>query len=182
MRQAVFIDRDGVINRAVVVDGKPYPPPTLGHLEILPGVSKALQILKQAGYQTIIVTNQPDVATGIQRREVVEDMHSYLRRTLPIDDIYACYHIDEDDCRCRKPHPGMLEEAAECWQVDLSSSFMVGDRWRDIEAGIRAGCRTILVQGDEPYRERAPQKPNWVVRSLLEASTVISSLTGGVKE
>lgn len=173
MSRAVFIDRDGVINRAVVKNGKPYPPPSLEDLELLPGVPEALTSLRQAGYRTIIVTNQPDVATGKQSQCVVEKIHAHLRDTLALDDILVCYHTDDHQCDCRKPQPGMLVSAATQWSIELHKSYLVGDRWRDIEAGERAGCQTFFVEGDEPYQEKRPANPNWVVGSLLEASNII---------
>jgi len=181
MNRAVFLDRDGVINRAVVIDGKPFPPLSQNQFEILPGVPEAVATLKQAGFHVIVVTNQPDVATGKQQRSVVETWHRRLRNVLAVDDIYVCYHTDAHNCPCRKPKPGMLLDAAERWRLQLSNSFLVGDRWRDIEAGQRAGCLTLLVQG-VGYRERAAQNPTWVVGSLLEASQMICSMTreGGI--
>jgi D-glycero-D-manno-heptose 1,7-bisphosphate phosphatase len=174
--RAVFLDRDGVINRAVVVDGRPYPPASLEQLEILPGVPEAVEAFRRAGFRVLVVTNQPDVATGRQDRAVVEAMHQALRSRLALDDVSVCYHTDAHDCPCRKPRPGMLLEAARKWSVRLSASFMVGDRWRDIEAGRRAGCRTVWVRGDRDYRERLPHDPHWTVRSLLEASRIICPL------
>jgi D-glycero-D-manno-heptose 1,7-bisphosphate phosphatase len=171
--RAVFLDRDGVVNRAVVVDGRPYPPSSLEQLEILPGVPDAIASFRKSGFRIIVVTNQPDVATGRQAREVVEAMHDSLRARLPLDDIYACYHTDQHACACRKPKPGMLLDAACKWSVQLDASYMVGDRWRDIEAGHRAGCKTIWVRGDEDYHEPAARDPHWTVRSLLEASRII---------
>jgi D-glycero-D-manno-heptose 1,7-bisphosphate phosphatase len=175
MQRAVFIDRDGVINRAVVVQGKPFPPSSLEELEILPGVPEAVQSVKKAGFRAIVVTNQPDVATGKQQRHVVDAMHDKLRDFLGLDDIYVCCHTDEHRCACRKPLPGMLHEAARRWQVDLLESFMVGDRWRDVEVGQRAGCRTFWVRG-EVYLEKEPTDPDWIVGSLQEASEIICSL------
>ena len=142
----------------------------------MPGVADAVRAIRQAGYLAIVATNQPDVATGAQRREVVEAFHNILMRELTVADILACYHTDGDGCPCRKPKPGMLLQAAQRWHIDLHASFMVGDRWRDIEAGHGAACRTILVQGDEPYQEPQPRDPHWTVRSLLEASRIIGSL------
>jgi D-glycero-D-manno-heptose 1,7-bisphosphate phosphatase len=172
--RAVFIDRDGVINRAVVRDGKPYPPQGLADLELLPGVPEAMRALKDAGFRLIVATNQPDVATGHQTRETVEAFHAHLRATLPIDDIRVCYHVDADACACRKPKPGMLLDAARAWDIALGASVMVGDRWRDIDAGRAAGCRTILVESG--YDERAAEGFDAAVPSLLEASRLI--LTG----
>src|SRR5437899_2684085 len=111
-RRAVFLDRDGVINRANVRGGKPYPPDTLEQLEILPGVPEALERLRRAGFLNVVVTNQPDVGSGKQRREVVEAMHARLLKNLQIDAVKVCYHTDADACECRKPRPGMLLEAA----------------------------------------------------------------------
>lgn len=174
MNRAVFIDRDGVINRAVVRGGKPYPPQTLEELELLPGVPEAMRSLRDAGFRLILATNQPDVGAGRQTRAVVEAMHAHLRTTLPLDDIRVCYHVDADGCACRKPQPGMLIDAAREWQVELGASVMVGDRWRDIEAGRAAGCRTVLV--DSGYDERAAVGYDAAVASLFEASRLI--LTG----
>jgi D-glycero-D-manno-heptose 1,7-bisphosphate phosphatase len=169
--RAVFLDRDGVINRAIVRDGRSYPPPSLEALEVLPRVNETLHRLHQAGFRLIVATNQPDVATGAQRREVVEAIHAHLRRTLPLDDIRVCYHVDADRCACRKPKPGMLLDAARAWGVELVESYMVGDRWRDVEAGRAAGCRTILVAGG--FTEPEPCAPDAVAGSLFEAGELI---------
>ncbi len=171
MRQAVFLDRDGVINRAVVRDGKPYPPATLDDFLLLPGVEQAIQALREAGFLIIVVTNQPDVTTGLQRREVVESMHARLRDAGLCDDIKVCYHTESDGCECRKPKPGMLLDAASEWNIDLARSFMVGDRWRDVGAGKAAGCFTFFI--DHKYAERQPEMPGAVVESLAEASSLI---------
>src|SRR5580704_12140784 len=144
-RRAVFLDRDGVINRAFVRDGKPFPPPTPQELEIIPGVPEALRDLKAHGYELLVVTNQPDVGRGKQSRQALDAIHQSLLASLPLDDILVCCHTDQDKCDCRKPLPGMLLEAARRHHIDLSASFMVGDRWRDIEAGQNAGVRTVLI-------------------------------------
>jgi D-glycero-D-manno-heptose 1,7-bisphosphate phosphatase len=170
-RRAVFLDRDGVVNRAVVRDGKPYPPDSLAELEILPGVPDALERLRAAGFLNVIVTNQPDVATGTQRREVVEAMHARLLATLAIDAVKVCYHVAADNCACRKPKPGMLQEAAAELGIDLTASFLVGDRWRDIGAAHAAGCKAYFVERD--YKEKWPDKPYVAVKSLSEAVRLI---------
>ena len=167
----MFLDRDGTINRAVVRDGKPYPPATLEQFELLPGVERAIHALRKAGFLVIVVTNQPDVATGVQRREVVEAMHDKMRAAGLCDDIKVCYHTEADGCDCRKPKPGMLVEAAREWQIDLARSFMVGDRWRDVAAGKAAGCYTFFI--DYEYRERRADNPCAVVKSLEEAGRLI---------
>lgn len=171
--RAVFLDRDGVLNRALVRNGRPYPPSNLSELDILPGVPEALVRLRAAGFRLIVVTNQPDVARGRQTRETVEAIHATLRAELVLDEIRVCYHDDADGCRCRKPAPGLLLDAARDEQLDLPSCFMVGDRWRDIEAGRRAGCTTVFI--DYGYAERQPADPRITVKSLAEASVWIAS-------
>lgn len=169
LRPAVFLDRDGVINRAIVREGKPYPPSSVQELEILPQVASALLDLKAQGFALFIITNQPDVARGAQTRHTIEAMHETLASSLPIDDIFVCYHDDADECVCRKPKRGLLLEAQREHNIDLSRSFVVGDRWRDIDAGHNAGCQTVLI--DYGYRERKPAKPpEATVRSLREAA------------
>ena len=179
LRPAVFLDRDGVINRAVVRDGKPFPPSGVKELELLPEVASSLHDLKAHGFALFVITNQPDVSRGTQTREAVEAIHQALASSLPIDDIFVCYHDDADDCACRKPNPGMLLEAQRKHNIDLSRSFVVGDRWRDIDAGHAAGCKTVLI--DYGYRERKPaQPPEATVRSLREAADWI--LCSSLKE
>lgn len=171
LKRAVFLDRDGVINRAIVRDGKPYPPANLAELEILPGVANAMQSLHEVGWLLIVVTNQPDVARCISRRADVEAINAHLQHRLPIDEFRTCYHDSSDGCNCRKPLPGALHAAADAHGIDLSSSYMVGDRWRDTEAGDRAGCKTIFL--DYGYNEKQPEKFNHRVRSLAEAANII---------
>jgi transaldolase len=172
-RRAVFLDRDGVINRAVVRAGRPYPPASVDELDVLPGVADALLRLSAAGYRLVVVTNQPDVARGAQSRLVVEAMHAKLASVLAIDEFLTCYHDDGDGCACRKPRPGLLLDSARSHRIDLPASIMVGDRWRDIEAGKRAGCATVFL--DHGYTERKPTSPDAVLASLAEAAEWILS-------
>ena len=163
--RAVFLDRDGVINRAVVRNGTPYPPASVHEIELLPGVTEALTTLKAAGYALVVVTNQPDIARGITSAEAVDAINARLRSMLPIDEIRVCPHDDPDQCACRKPKPGLLLRAP---RYDMAASVMVGDRWRDIEAGRAAGCGvTILV--DYGYDERPAVDPTVRVGSLASA-------------
>jgi D-glycero-D-manno-heptose 1,7-bisphosphate phosphatase len=171
MKRAVFLDRDGVINRAIVRDGKPFPPANIGQIEVLPGVSEALEKLHYANYLLIVVTNQPDVARGMAKREDIEEMNAYLSSQLPIDQFRTCYHDSSDGCNCRKPLPGSILDAAKEHRIDLLKSFMVGDRWRDIEAGAAAGCKTFFV--NYGYSEKIPDTPDFIVSSLLEAEKII---------
>ena len=166
--RAVFLDRDGVINRARLRGGRPYPPTDRSDLEILPGVPEALARLRAAGFRLIVVTNQPDVARGAQTREAVEAVHVALQASLPLDEFRVCYHDDVDGCDCRKPAPGLLLTAGRDARLNLAASFMVGDRWRDIEAGRRAGCTTVFI--DYNYAERRPPQPDTCVQSLAEAA------------
>jgi D-glycero-D-manno-heptose 1,7-bisphosphate phosphatase len=168
MKKAVFLDRDGVVNEVVMREGKPFPPSSAEEMRISEGTLEALRRLKERGFLLVVVTNQPDVARGRQTRETVEAMHQRLRSELPLDDILTCYHDDADDCECRKPRPGLLIKAAEKHGIDLRHSYMIGDRWRDSDAGANAGCKTVLIE--RGYRERAPQFPPDIrVWSLPEA-------------
>jgi D-glycero-D-manno-heptose 1,7-bisphosphate phosphatase len=173
VRRAVFLDRDGVINRALTRDGKPYPPTTLEEFEILPGVIEACAKLKQAGFLLVVATNQPDVGRGTLAQSTVEALHEHLRRRIPLDQIEVCYHPGKgaSDCACRKPKPGMLLRAAKELDIDLTRSWMVGDRWRDIDAGHAAGCRTILI--DYAYDEALRQPPDHRVKTLGQAADII---------
>ena len=148
---AVFLDRDGILNRAIIIAGMPRPPATAHQLEIIPGMDAELQRLRAAEYLLLGITNQPDVARGTQDRAVVESINSHILSQLPLREILVCYHDDQDDCECRKPRPGLILRAAQQYGVDLSRSWMVGDRWKDIAAGRAAGLRTIFV--DYRYSE-----------------------------
>jgi D-glycero-D-manno-heptose 1,7-bisphosphate phosphatase len=174
MSPAVFLDRDGVINRAVIRNSKPYPPDSVEAVEVAPDVGPALLRLKSAGYRLVVVTNQPDVARGVQRREVVEAINARLQQELPIDEFRVCYHDDADGCVCRKPKPGLLLRPPA---HDLARSVMVGDRWRDIEAGRRAGVwATVLVENHSG--EPCAVAPDVCVASLGEAADWILQKAG----
>ena len=176
--KAVFLDRDGVINRALIRGGMPYAPSSLAEFEFLPGVAEACAILKQAGFLLVVVTNQPDVGRGTMKPETVEAIHEQMRLALPLDRVEVCYHPGRNDseCDCRKPKPGMLLRAAREMNIDLAHSFMVGDRWRDIDAGHAAGVTTILI--DYGYTEALREPPQHRVHSLREATTLILDLAG----
>jgi len=171
--RAVFLDRDGVINRALERDGKPYPPSCLEEFIILPEVPEACRKLKNAGYILVVATNQPDVGRGTLSREVVEAIHSRMCAELPIDHVEVCYHAGrgESQCDCRKPKPGMLRKAAEQFGIDLAGSWMVGDRWRDVDCGHAARCRTVFI--DRGYSEELRHQPDYRARDLAEAAEII---------
>jgi D-glycero-D-manno-heptose 1,7-bisphosphate phosphatase len=167
-RRAVFLDRDGVLNEVVLRDGKPYPPDSLSEFRLIPRVDECLADLKRKGFLLIVVTNQPDVARGKQTKTAVEEMHAFLASRLPIDDIYVCYHDDADECDCRKPAPGLLLDAARKHGIELKESFLIGDRWRDVETGRRAQCKTLFI--DYGYREKQPEAaPTFEAKSLRSA-------------
>ncbi len=172
LKRAVFFDRDGVLNRAIVKDGKPHPPANLDELTVLPGIPETLKALKAAGFLLIVVTNQPDVVRGTQQRAVVEAINAALVATLPLDQVYVCYHDDGDGCDCRKPKPGLLLQAAKEYEIDLTSSYMIGDRGKDILAGQCAGCKTILIKGDYDQGE-ANSQPDHRFNSIQEAGAWI---------
>jgi len=171
MNKAIFLDRDGVINQVNLVDGIPYPPKDLSELILLPKVAEALQLFKDFGYFLIVITNQPDVARGKTKIETVEIINQFLKDSLPIDDIFTCYHDDIDDCNCRKPKPGSILKAAGQYNINIPGSFMIGDRWRDVEAGKNAGCKTFFI--DYSYQEKQPESYDYKVKSLYEAAKII---------
>lgn len=174
-RPAVFLDRDGVLNQAVVRDGKPFPPSSVEEMRINPEAPSALGLLKQLGFRLFVVTNQPDVGRGTQTREAVEAMDEALRSAMPIDDFFICYHAGTEGCDCRKPKPGLILEAARLYAVPLDKSFLIGDRWRDVDAGSAAGVRTVWI--DYGYRERGPvTEPSKRVQSLSEAAEWIRTV------
>jgi D-glycero-D-manno-heptose 1,7-bisphosphate phosphatase len=164
---AVFLDRDGVLNRSFVRDGIPRPPANLDEFEWLPDVSKSVTTLAAAGFALVVVTNQPDVAHGTQTKEMVKAINRRVADQLPVLGVLTCYHNDSANCECRKPRPGMLLKAARRWHLDLSRSFLIGDRWRDVEAGRAAGCRSVLIE--TPYSGRERCRPDRCVPNLAEA-------------
>ena len=166
--RAVFLDRDGVLNAAVVRDGKPYPPAALDDLEIMEEARLSCALLRDAGFKLICVTNQPDISRGTADRSEVDRINARVMSELGLDQVRVCPHDDVDNCACRKPKPGLILDAASQFGLDLANSFLVGDRWRDIDAGKAAGCFTVFV--DRGYRERQPTNSDFVARSTLEAS------------
>ncbi|CAK0757802.1 D,D-heptose 1,7-bisphosphate phosphatase [uncultured Gammaproteobacteria bacterium] len=170
--RSVFLDRDGVLVIPEFRDGRSYAPRSLDRFALYPAAAPALAALKAAGFRIIVVSNQPDVGNGLVERAVVEDMNRILAATLPVDAVLCCYHSQKEACACRKPKPGMLQEAAHRFSLDLSASFMVGDRASDVEAGRAAGTRTVFI--DLGYtREPRPEAPDWVVTDVAAASAVI---------
>jgi len=168
----VFLDRDGVINRSVVRNGKPYPPASLEEFEILPGAFNSLKRIAAAGYLLIGVTNQPDVARGTQTRKAVESINARIMEQLPVTEIFTCYHDDKDDCQCRKPKPGLILQGAEKYGADLTKSWLVGDRWKDISAGQAVGLRTVFV--DYLYNETySGPSADFIIEDIAALAAII---------
>jgi D-glycero-D-manno-heptose 1,7-bisphosphate phosphatase len=170
-RKAIFLDRDGVLNAAIVKNNKPYPPASLEELTIPADVFGALTRLKSLGFLLIGATNQPDVARGITKKSVVDAINAELIKKLPLHEIRVCFHDDVDHCNCRKPAPGLLLDAAKEYFINLEKSFMIGDRYKDIEAGKRAGCKTIWINRN--YAEKSPEQVDFIASSLEEAASWI---------
>ena len=178
--RAVFLDRDGVINRPVVRDGLPYPPDTPEEFDIYEDVPAGCARLKEAGFLLVVATNQPDVGRGTQRQVRVEAIHAAMQAALPgIERVEVCYDPggSAGSTTRRKPGPGMLLDAADALGIVLTDSFMIGDRWRDVDCGHAAGCRTVFI--DRGYREDLRQPPTWTVNSFAEAVEVILDATRG---
>ena len=178
MRPAVFLDRDGVLNKAFFRDGTPLPPKDLSNVEVLPGVKEAVQLLIKYNFEIVVVTNQPDVARGITSQDSVEAINAYLGKELGIQHFFICIHEDSDGCDCRKPKPGLILNAAKVLDIDLTKSSMVGDRWRDMSAGQAAGCNCFFI--DYGYEEKSPVLPFTKVSSLMEATLLILENSHGV--
>lgn len=170
---AVFLDRDGTLNVQVVRDGKPYPPASMDEFRLFPDTPAACRALKSAGYLLVVATNQPDVGRGTMDRAAVEAMHTRLQELLPeIDRIEVCYDPGRGEASLRrKPEPGMVLDAAAALGIDLRRSWMVGDRWRDIDCGARAGLRTIFL--DYGYREPLRAQPDYFAAGIAAAAEII---------
>lgn len=168
-RPAVFLDRDGVLNRCRSDGGTTRPPAGVDDLEIVPGARGALERLGAAGYVLVVVTNQPDVARGTTSEAAVERINVELRRLLPVDDLRTCPHDDGDGCGCRKPAPGMILEAADELDLDLAASVLVGDRWSDVAAARSAGCGAAVLVGDRPGVRPDGAAADAIVATVVEA-------------
>lgn len=173
MKKCVFLDRDGVLNQTIFRMGKERAPYTLDEFAIKSGVKEGLLLLKENDFLLVVVTNQPDVARGWVSRETVDTINNKIRELLPIDDIKVCFHTEKDSCDCRKPRPGMLIEAAKEHGIDFSRSWMIGDRHTDIEAGKRAGCRTILI-GDVEHQGTV--EPDYHFSNFFDAARLITEI------
>lgn len=168
-RRAAFLDRDGVLVETLVRDNRAFAPVSLEEFRLEKDAGLQVARLAEAGLLPIVFTNQPEVARGIIAPEILDEMHTRLRKAVPVEDIFVCVHDSKDGCECRKPRPGMLHAAAEKWDIDLKRSFIVGDRWSDIEAGHAAGCYAILIE--RSYSGQA--RPQARVSDLASAVDVV---------
>jgi len=167
-RRAVFLDRDGVLTIPNFRDGRSYAPTTLDEFRIYPDAKDAVRRLKKAGFLVIVATNQPDVTTGKLPKRTLEEMHVRLRQGIEVDDIEVSFATRNAPDDRRKPEPGMLRDAAKKWDIDLKTSYMVGDRASDVTCGVHAGCRTVFI--DLGYTAEAPPTDqNATAANLAEA-------------
>jgi D-glycero-D-manno-heptose 1,7-bisphosphate phosphatase len=171
MMKAVFLDRDGVLNRTVLVEGIPKPPTSVGNVEILAGVSEAISLLRRHEFLPVVITNQPDIARGSAKLIEVDLINRTIGKEIGVDHFYVCPHDDNSNCLCRKPKSGLIEIAVQELGIDLEKSFLVGDRWRDIQAGQAVGLTSFFI--DYSYNEIAPKQPFITVSSLLDAVIIM---------
>jgi D-glycero-D-manno-heptose 1,7-bisphosphate phosphatase len=170
--RAIFLDRDGVLNRAIVRDRKPYPPDSVTQVEIIPGAVHSMGLLEKAGYLLIGITNQPDVARGTQKKEIVEEINACILNALPVREIFTCYHDNLDNCNCRKPKPGLILQAAKKYNVQMNGSWMIGDRWKDIAAGKVTGLKTVFI--DYHYDEGFEcQRADYTIQDVSELAKIV---------
>ena len=177
-RRAVFLDRDGTLNLPVVREGKPYPPATPAEFHLYDDVPASCRQLHAAGFVLVVATNQPDVGRGTQAQATVEAMHAHLLKLIPeIARVEVCYDPGgtSPPSAHRKPAPGMLRRAAAALDLDLTRSWMIGDRWRDVDCGQAAGCRTIFL--DWGYDEQLRAQPDFTVHSFAAAAGIILART-----
>ena len=174
MRRAIFLDRDGTLNKAFIKNGLPFSPLSFSEFEILPGIKESILRFKKLNFVCLLVTNQPDVSRGKIKKNVVIQMNRLLKSEVKLDDIFVCYHDDLDNCECRKPKPGLLLDAGKKWNINLNKSYMIGDRWKDVQAGINAGCKTIFINNN--YKENKEVKANFTTDTLLSAVHILEKL------
>jgi D-glycero-D-manno-heptose 1,7-bisphosphate phosphatase len=169
MNKAAFLDRDGVINQKAPTEDEYIT--CWEEMHFLPGVAEAIVLLNRAGFRVIVVSNQRCVAKGLLTITELDSIHQRMCRELAgmgaqLDGVYYCPHEEQPPCGCRKPEPGMLFAAANEHEVDLASSWMIGDSETDVEAGRSAGCRTMRIVRAATC---ADGRADACARSLLEA-------------
>lgn len=145
MKSAIFLERDGILNLCRVERGQQVSPRTLDEFKVNADALAPLQQLKDAGFLLLATTNQPGISRGYLSRRELDLMHIVLRKKLPLDDLLMCTHDEMDHCNCRKPHPGLIREAAFKHHLDLDRCFVVSDKWQDAQAAHNAGCISLLL-------------------------------------
>ena len=173
-KKAIFLDRDGVINEIIIRNGKLSVPYSLKEFKILPGVLEAINLFKKTGFLCVVVTNQPEIGSGDFSNEDLKSIHDFMKDTLSLDTVYFCPHNLDGRCDCRKPKPGMIRRAVEEFGIDLSKSFIIGDRWRDMEMGKAVGCRTILINSEATRLDNRIVNADFTADNLLEAAKLIT--------
>jgi D-glycero-D-manno-heptose 1,7-bisphosphate phosphatase len=164
--RAVFLDRDGIINKSIIIRNKPFSPKCVQEVKIIDGIDDLLRFLATNNYLIIVITNQPEISRGNITEKNVFAINDYLEWLLPINEIYTCPHQDSDNCVCRKPKIGSYLDAIRKYKIDVSQSFNIGDRWRDIEAGRSAGLKNIFV--NYGYSEKQPENSDYIVKSVKD--------------
>ena len=170
--KAFFFDRDGVLNKAVIKQKKPFPPNNIKELIIENFAEEIIIYLKKLNYKIFIFTNQPDVSRKTIKKKDVLQINNFLKKKFDIDDIFVCF-CSNNSCLRRKPNPGMILDAEKKWDINLKESFVVGDRYKDIEAGKNAGTKTIYLEKN--YNEKKPYNPDYTIASLKEIKKIIEN-------
>jgi len=171
LNKAVFLDRDGVVNQPIIIDNKPFPPHSLKELVVYDSLSDDLKLLRNNNFLIFIITNQPDVKRGRANHIEIEEINNYLMKSYDFDDIFCCYHDDDDNCDCRKPKPGAILYFAKKYKIDLNKSFLIGDRKKDILSANNAGCLSVFI--DFGYSEAKPETQNYTASNLSAAVNII---------
>lgn len=166
---AIFFDRDGVLIDAPIIDMKPTSSQVLKDIKLCKDIKKICNYYMNK-YYLIMVTNQPDASKGINSKKNILEINNFLKKKLNLDSVFVCYSAN-DKCFDRKPNPGMILKAQLKYKINLKKSFMIGDRWRDVGAGNKAGCTTIFV--DRNYSEKLSYKPNYSILKLKEIFSII---------
>ena len=172
INKAIFLDRDGVINEVIFRgSNKPIAPWSLKDVILIPGIKNPIDKLCNMGFLLFVVSSQPDISKGHLKLHTVKKMNEIILDKFPIKEVSICPHEDRHNCLCRKPKPGMLIDLSKKWAVDLNSSFLIGDNWKDIYAGKAAGCKTILL--DRQYNSSV--EADFHINDLSEAVSIINS-------
>lgn len=170
-KPAIFFDRDGVLTVSKRINGRGFAPRNLTDFCFYEDAIASLKKTRDAGFLNIVVSNQPDIASGLLQPSVLNEMNYILLQELALDGVFNCQHISENNCNCRKPKPGMIYAAAETFNIDLSNSWIIGDRDSDIKAGIDAGIQTIFI--DRSWMSESGYEADFRCNSLGEAVDLI---------